>query len=165
MYACWFCHISRFYRFLFLGLFCTSNQNMLLLEMLEIYMLSCKWIKKKKKKWRFVCLPWKAKKWYLWNLDLSTFGNKVLILKLIHITGNTISYCMSFNSIFCCISPICHQPTEGIFFGGHIISYKFLSFYLFSSVSLANWLGCICFWELQFSLQLGIISQLAYLLF
>jgi hypothetical protein len=50
MYACWFCHISRFDRFLFLGLFCTSNQNMLLLEMLEIYMLSCKWIKKKKKK-------------------------------------------------------------------------------------------------------------------
>jgi len=34
----------------FLGLFCSSNQHMLFILVLEIYMVRCKWIKKKKKK-------------------------------------------------------------------------------------------------------------------
>jgi hypothetical protein len=46
----------------FLGLFCSSNQRMLLILELEIYMVSCKWIKmkkekKKKKKVLFTCYP------------------------------------------------------------------------------------------------------------
>jgi hypothetical protein len=34
----------------FLGLFCSFNQRMLLILELEIYMVICKWIKKKKEK-------------------------------------------------------------------------------------------------------------------
>jgi hypothetical protein len=34
----------------FMGLFCSSNQHMLFISVLEIYMVRCKWIKKKKKK-------------------------------------------------------------------------------------------------------------------
>jgi hypothetical protein len=34
----------------FLGLFCSSNQHMLFISVLEIYMVLCKWIKKEKEK-------------------------------------------------------------------------------------------------------------------